>query len=78
MTKVIKWWIQFSFWDKFRMFLGAIGIGGEVTLFIADSYHWWKVVAAVATALSIWLTFFNKDENKNGIVDWFEKIKKSK
>jgi hypothetical protein len=79
MTKAVKWWKAFSFWDKVRVFLGAIGIGGEITIYVSDVWVWWRAIAAIATGLSIWLTFFIKDENKNGVVDAFEKFfKKSK
>jgi hypothetical protein len=76
MTKAVKWWKAFSFWNKVRVFLGAIGVGGEITLYLADSYHWWKIVAAIATGVSIWATYYIKDKNKNGIVDFFEGITK--
>lgn len=78
MTKVVKVWRQFSFWNKIRMTLGAIGIGGEITLYIGDSYDHWKIVAAVATGACILITYFFKDENKNGIVDAFERFRKPK
>lgn len=74
MTKKINgWWKQFSFWDRVRMALGSIGIGGEITLYFADSHPKWKIVAGVATGVMLLITYFFKDENKNGIVDIFEK-----
>jgi hypothetical protein len=78
MTKVTKWWIQFSFWDKIRLTLGGFGIGGEITLFLVDSHPDFKKWAAIITFVSIIITYFFKDENKNGIVDLFERFKKSK
>lgn len=65
-------WRKFSFWDKTRMLLGSLGIGSEVTLYLTDSYPKWKVVAAVATLFSIFITYFFKDQNGNGEVDIFE------
>lgn len=74
MTKqVIKWWQKFSFWDKIRMMLVSIGIGGEITLYFAESFPKWKIIAGIATVLSLGITYFFKDENKNGEVDIFEK-----
>jgi hypothetical protein len=71
--KITKLWYKFSFWDKIRLTLGAIGIGGEVTLFIVESFPQWRILAAIATIISIVITYFFKDENKNGVVDTFEK-----
>lgn len=74
--KVVKWWQHFSFWDKIRMTLGAVGIGGEVTLYIADLYPDFRIYAALATLACIGITYFFTDKNKNGIVDWMEKYVK--
>jgi len=73
MTKqAIKWWKSFSFWDKIRMAIGLLGVGSEFTLFLVESYPHWKVIAAILTGVSIVITFFFKDEDKNGVVDAFE------
>lgn len=74
MTK-ISIFKKFSFWDKIRMILGAIGIGGEITLFLVESYPKWKVVAALATIVSISITYLFKDEDKDDVVDLFQKKK---
>lgn len=74
MTK-ISIFKKFSFWDKIRMILGAIGIGGEITLFLVESYPKWKVVAALATIVSIGITYLFKDEDKDDVVDLFQKKK---
>lgn len=74
MTKqIISWWKRFSFWDKVRLLLGSLGIGSEITLFAAESIPQWKIVALVATVIAVLLTYLSKDENKNNIVDIFEK-----
>lgn len=73
MNKMTKWWKRFSFWDKVRMILASLGAGGELTLFLVDSYPEWKLVAGGATFVTIILTYGFRDENKNGIVDLFEK-----
>lgn len=73
MKKAMKIWKKFSFWNRIRMTIGAFGVGGELTLFLVDSYPEWKIIAAAATALSIALTYLFRDEDKNGIVDIFEK-----
>lgn len=70
--KVVNFWKQFSFWDKIRLTLGSIGVGGEVTMYFADTYVHWKLIAGGATIISIIVTYFFKDENKNNIVDLFE------
>jgi hypothetical protein len=73
MTKKIAKWKTFSFWDKIRMTLSAVCIGGDVTLFIVDSHPEFKIYAAIATGISILITVVFKDENKNNIPDIFEK-----
>lgn len=75
MTKVVKWFKRFSFWNKVRLALGSIGIGGEITLYIADSYLHWKIVAAVATGVGLLITYIFVDKNNNDIADIFEKKK---
>lgn len=73
MTKVVKFWKKFSFWDKIRMTLSAVCIGGDITLFIVDSHPNFKIFAAIATGVSIAITIVFKDDNKNGIIDIAEK-----
>lgn len=70
--QTISLWKSVNFWDKIRLLLGTIGIGGEVTLFIVESYPKWKVVAAASTVASIAITYIFKDNNKNGIIDIVE------
>lgn len=73
MTKRIKgWWKTFSFWDKIRMILGSVGIGGEITLFLVEAYPEWKIVAAISTIISIFITYFFKDSDNDGVVDILE------
>lgn len=75
MTKMIKTWQKFSFWNKIRLTLGAIGIGGEITLYIQDSYPEWKIVAGCATLGGILITYIFKDDNQNNVADIFESNK---
>ena len=75
MTKLVKTWKTFSFWNKIRLTLGAIGIGGEITLYLGDSYPHWKIIAGIATAVSILITYVFKDDNNNNVADIFEKPK---
>lgn len=76
MTKIIKWYKKVSFWNKLRGMLGLIGIGGEITLYLGDFYHGWMIVAAIATFISVGITFIIEDINENGIADIFENKKK--
>ena len=73
MTKVVKVWQTMSFWTKVKGLLATIGVGSEVTLFLADSSHTWKYIAAGATILAVAITHLIGDLNKNGIPDIFEK-----
>jgi len=72
MTKVVRFWKRFSFWNKIRLTLGALGVKSEIILFVADSHPTWKIVAGIATFLTIAITYFIKDDNKNNIVDILE------
>ena len=73
MTKqVISWWRKFSFWNKIRLALGSVGVGGEVTLYFADSYPHWKLIAGGATVIAVMITYLFKDDNKNDVADIFE------
>ncbi|HEY0752283.1 MAG TPA: hypothetical protein VGD26_14085 [Chitinophagaceae bacterium] len=72
MTKIVKWWMKFSFWNKLRAIMASLGIGGEVALYFGDSNEVYKWVAAGATILSILITYIVEDANKNGIADIFE------
>lgn len=76
MTKLVKTWQKFSFWNKIRLTLGAVGIGGEVTLYLGESYPHWKILAGAATIACIIITYGFKDDNNNNIVDFLEKPKK--
>jgi hypothetical protein len=66
MTKLIQ---KFSFWDKIRLILLSLGIGGEITLHLAEVIPQWKVVAGIATFIALVITYFFKDENHNDIID---------
>lgn len=78
MTKVAKLWKRITFWNKVRMLLGTVGIGSEVSLYLAESFPHWKVYAALATVGAISITYFIKDENNNGLVDAFERKRNKK
>lgn len=67
-----KFWKKFSFWTKIRLFLGSVGVTGEITLFLIDTYPVWKIVAAIATGAAILITYVFTDSNNNDIVDTFE------
>lgn len=72
MTKLIQ---RFSFWDKIRLILLALGVGGEITLHLQESITEWKVIAGIATFISLVITYFFRDDNKNDIIDLFEEKK---
>jgi len=69
MTKIIKFWMRFSFWNKVRGILTALGAGGELALYLGDSHNG---VAAVVAILLIVITYFVEDKNNNDIVDILE------
>lgn len=70
--RVNKWWKRVTFWNKFRLVLGSIGIGGEITIYFGDVYKGWMLVAGLATFIGILTTFIVQDVNNNGVVDAFE------
>ena len=72
MTKIITWWKRVSFWNKVRLYLTAIGIGSEATMFWLEMWEGWKWVAGIATLIVIGITHVIEDNNKNGIADIFE------
>jgi len=74
MTKLIQ---RFSFWDKIRLILLSLGIGGEITLHLQDSITEWKVVAGIATFIAMIITYLFRDDDRNDVVDIFEKKKKN-
>jgi hypothetical protein len=72
MTKIIKWWQKFSFWMKMKSVLAALGIGGEVALFMGDSGQAYKWLVAGATVVAIIITHLIEDKDNNGVADLFE------
>lgn len=72
MTKIVKWWMKFSFWTKLKGILASLGIGGEVALFIGDSSEIYKWVWGGATLISLIITYIIEDANGNGVADIFE------
>lgn len=68
----MKWWKKVSFWNKIKATIGSLGVGTELTLFVADSHHVWKWVTFGATFLGILITFWIEDKNNDGIVDAFQ------
>lgn len=69
MTKI---WKKMSFWNKIKGTIALAGVGSEVTLFVVDSNHKWKVVAAAATIISFVITIWFEDKNGDDIVDMFQ------
>lgn len=72
MTKIVKWWKKFSFWMKLKGIFAALGIGGEVALFIGESSQGYKWFVAGATVIAIIITHLIEDKDNNGIADLFE------
>jgi hypothetical protein len=72
MTKIVKFWMRFSFWNKLRALFTALGVGGEFALFVGDSHHGYKIFVGIMTALAIGITHLIEDSNKDGIVDMFQ------
>jgi len=73
MTRAVKWWKRFSFYNKLKMIFGAFGVGGEITNVIAESVPKWHIVTIVATLLAIGITHIIQDNDGNDIVDLFQK-----
>jgi hypothetical protein len=73
MTKAIKFWKRFSFWFKVRTFLGSIGVTSEVAAYFADAGKGIHTAIGAATVLALLITFLFTDEDKNDIVDFFQK-----
>lgn len=72
----MKFWKSMSFWSKAKIILIGLGIGGEITLFMSDLWHGWKIVAGAATLLAYFITHMIEDKDNNGLADLFEKKKK--
>lgn len=73
MTKIIHAWMRVGFWMKIKAIIAALGIGGEITLFIIESHPGWKIVAAIATMFGIFISILIEDKDNNGIADIFQK-----
>lgn len=72
---VNSWWRKISFWNKIRLMIGALGVGGEITLYLGNAYVGWNIVAGLATFIGLGLTLFVTDANNDGIVDGLEEEK---
>lgn len=72
MTKIVKFWMKFSFWAKLKSIFAALGIGGEFALFLGDSHENYKWIVGGATVLAIIITHVMEDKNNNNISDIFE------
>lgn len=73
MTKKIKqWWKRIKFWNKTRLIIATLGVGGETTILVGDYWAGWHVVAVVATLIGLYITILIEDDNNNGIADIFE------
>lgn len=64
---------KISFWNKVRGILTALGVGSELTLWLAQSLPEWRWVTLFATLGLILITHLVEDKNNNGIVDALEK-----
>jgi hypothetical protein len=73
MTKVKKFWLQMSFWNKIKAVIAAFGAGGEITMLATDQSAGWHFITIGATVLGVLITQFIQDNNNNGIPDAFEK-----
>lgn len=73
MTKVVKFWKRFSFWNKVRVTLTAVGVGGEGIMYLIEALPEYKVYAAIATVVSFLITYVFTDNNNNNIVDFLDK-----
>jgi hypothetical protein len=63
-----------SFWNKLNHSIQLFGTGSQVALVAAEASHVWNYIAAAATTTAMLLTIWAADENKNGLVDAFEKV----
>jgi hypothetical protein len=73
MTQFKKWYASMAFWTKMKMFVGAFGAGGTVTLVITDVAEWLPWITGIATVIGVAISVFFEDKNNDGIVDAFEK-----
>ena len=62
-----------AFWTKMKMFVGAFGVGGTVTLVWTNVPDWMPWVSGIATVIGVAISIFFEDKNNDGIVDAFEK-----
>lgn len=70
MTKqVVKWFKRFSFWNKIRLFLIPISMGGALTIYLEDANKGFYLTPLVAYAIIHIIETFIKDEDGDGEID---------
>lgn len=72
MTKVVKWWKRYSVYQKIKIALIPLAVGGEVVVYFGDVHGGWFFVPPIAAYVVYLISNLIKDENKNNIVDDFE------
>lgn len=77
MTRIRRFYQSITFWTKAKSLIALFGAGGEITLFMTDQAAKWHIVMGIATLLGFLITNVIEDKNNNGVVDLFEKKKKS-
>jgi hypothetical protein len=72
MSKIEKWWYQFSFYTKLKTTLAGVLIIVEAELLRNDAHWMWHSASVVIGIVLLILTNWVEDKNNNGKVDFFE------
>jgi hypothetical protein len=72
--KKVKWYQKVNSWNKVIMYISPLA-GGEVLAFFTNFAlpAWVHAVFGVSATVVLYLKMFVKDENKNGVIDHFDK-----
>jgi hypothetical protein len=72
-----KKWNKIDTWNKVIMVLTPIA-GGEIVAFFNNITlpNWAHALVGISAAAVLYLKMFVKDEDRNGIVDWFDRNRK--
>jgi hypothetical protein len=72
MSKIEKWWMHVSIYNKIKATLAGVLILVEAQLLRSDAHWLWHSVAFVIGVVILVITNWFEDKNGNGKVDIFE------
>lgn len=72
MTKIQKWWVRMTFWDKVEKSFAIVGSLTVTELGIQEADPKWFIFIGIIGLLVKLLQIWFEDKNNNGIIDLFE------